>query len=116
MISGAAEQGLNRRQGGPDVERAGFAIVRPSRPQGHAYAGCGIRKTASAAGGSAPAEEVDGLVARYWSSTPNNNNAYNVNMSNGNVNNNNKSNSYWVWPCRAGEWRFSAPEYFSRNM
>jgi hypothetical protein len=112
MISGAAEQGQYRRQGRPDVECAGFAIVRPSRPQGHAHTGRGIRKTASPASGSALAEEVGGFAAWYWSSTPNNNNAWNVNMSNGDVNNNNKSNENWVWPCRAGEWRFSAPELF----
>jgi hypothetical protein len=112
MISGAAEQGQNRRQGSPVVERAGFAIVRPSRPQGHEHSGRGIRKTASPSGGSTSVEEVGGFAAWYWSSTPNNNNAWNVNMSNGSVNNNNHSNNNWVWPCRSGEWRFSAPEPF----
>lgn len=112
MISGAVEQGENRQAGRPAVEGAGFAIVRPSRQQWHVHSGCGIRKTASASDGSASAEKVDGLAAWYWSSTPNNNNAYNVNMSNGSVNNNNTNNNNWVWPCRPGELRFSAPEPF----
>ena len=92
------------------------AIVRPSRLASarHMRAGNGIPN-----GLLFPvvplkrAGEVDGSETWYWSSTPNNNNAWNVNMTNGNVNNNNQNNSYWVWPCRGGESRSLRPRNLS---
>lgn len=49
-------------------------------------------------GGSAPAK-----AWWFWSSSPNANNAWNVNFNNGNVNNNNKNNANYVRLVRGGK-------------
>ena len=101
--------------------RAGFVMVRPSRPAfmaGMLVQASVPRRRGSGAGGRAGpvAHGLRGKRGRtfsfsgvqsnnYWSSTTdatNPANAWNANLNNGNVDTNDKNNDDFVWPVRGG--------------